>query len=138
MGMRSDDKRDEIEKYLAEFESIMPLDFEEYKKSIKQKAYSERYFEKIVEAVIDLTYILIKEKGLKISEDDQNSFNILRDNKIISEVTCEKLKLAKGMRNVISHEYGTIDDRIVFNSVTKNLIRDVKRFLEEIGNEKIV
>jgi len=136
--MRSDDKRDEIEKYLAEFESIMPLDFEEYKKSIKQKAYSERYFEKIVEAVIDLTYILIKEKGLKISEDDQNSFNILRDNKIISEVTCEKLKLAKGMRNVISHEYGTIDDRIVFNSVTKNLIRDVKRFLEEIGNEKIV
>lgn len=138
MRMRSDDKRDEIEKYLAEFESIMPLDFEEYKKSIKQKAYSERYFEKIVEAVIDLTYILIKEKGLKISEDDQNSFNILRDNKIISEVTCEKLKLAKGMRNVISHEYGTIDDRIVFNSVTKNLIRDVKRFLEEIGNEKIV
>ena len=138
MGMRSDDKRDEIEKYLAEFESIMPLDFEEYKKSIKQKAYSERYFEKIVEAVIDLTYILIKEKGLKISEDDQNSFNVLRDNKIISEVTCEKLKLAKGMRNVISHEYGTIDDRIVFNSVTKNLIRDVKRFLEEIGNEKIV
>ena len=138
MRMRSDDKRDEIEKYLAEFESIMPLDFEEYKKSIKQKAYSERYFEKIVEAVIDLTYILIKEKGLKISEDDQNSFNVLRDNKIISEVTCEKLKLAKGMRNVISHEYGTIDDRIVFNSVTKNLIRDVKRFLEEIGNEKIV
>jgi uncharacterized protein YutE (UPF0331/DUF86 family) len=28
-----------------------------------------------------------------------------------------KLKEAKGMRNIIAHEYGNIDDKIVFKSM---------------------
>lgn len=36
------------------------------------------------------------------------------------------------MRNIIAHEYGKIDDAIVFHAVTEELITDVRNFLEKI------
>ncbi|MCH7723429.1 MAG: aminotransferase class I/II-fold pyridoxal phosphate-dependent enzyme [Bacteroidetes bacterium] len=44
----------------------------------------------------------------------------------------EKLKEAKGMRNIIAHEYGKIDDVLVFEAVTEELIPDVKEFLNSV------
>ena len=40
------------------------------------------------------------------------------------------------MRNIIAHEYGKIDDRIVFNSITKELRSDVIEFLTSIEKAK--
>jgi len=40
-------------------------------------------------------------------------------NKIISAELAQKLKDAKGMRNIISHQYGTINDEIIFEAITK-------------------
>ncbi|MBS3072448.1 DUF86 domain-containing protein [Candidatus Pacearchaeota archaeon] len=129
---RIKDKITEIEQFIGELESIFPFDFEEYKSDFKIKAVCERNFEKIVEAVIDLVFIIIKERKLKIPEDDESSFNILRNENIISEVLAKKMKEAKGMRNVIAHEYGKIDDEKVFQAVNEELISDVREFLNSI------
>lgn len=127
-----EDKVNEIEKYLDELESIFPFDFEEYKCDFKIRAICERLFEKIIEAVVDLAFILIKEKKLKIPEDDESSFFILKDNNIISTILAKKLKEAKGMRNIIAHEYGKVDDEKVFYAVSEELIPDVREFLNSI------
>ncbi len=134
---RREDKIDEIGKYLDELESILPLNFEEYEKDIKIKAACERYFEKIIEAVIDLVFIVIKQKNFKIPEEDRHAFDILAEEKIISERLSEKLKDAKGMRNVIAHEYGKIDDELVFEAITEQLGKDIKEFLDAIRRLKI-
>lgn len=42
---RIDDKIDEIEKYLGEIASILPVDFEAYEEDFKVRAICERYFE---------------------------------------------------------------------------------------------
>ena len=131
--MRKDDKKEEIMKYLKELESILPTDIKEYKNSIKQRAYCERYFERIIEAVVDLVFIIIKEEELSIPDDDESSFHVLKDAGLISEEICGKLGAAKGMRNIIAHEYGEIDDEKVFHAVTEELIPDVNKFLEEIN-----
>ena len=60
--MRIKDKIKEIEEYLEELKSILPIDFKEYSKDYKTKAACERYFEKIIEAVVDLSFLIIKEK----------------------------------------------------------------------------
>ena len=52
--------------------------------------------------------------------------------KIITEKIANKLKDAKGMRNIIAHDYGSVDDEIVFESITFELIKDVNEFLREI------
>lgn len=131
---RISDKLIEIEKYLEELESILPLDFEEYKKNFKIKAVGERYFEKIVEAVIDLAFLVAGEKRLRKPEEEEGIFSVLKDNKILSEELCLKLQDAKGMRNIISHQYGKINDELVFNSLTEELIPDVNEFLGVIEN----
>ena len=130
--MRIKDKIQEIKEYLEELESILPNDSNEYSKDYKTKAACERYFEKIIEAVVDLSFLIIKEKGLKIPEDDKKSFEILCKEKIISEKLANNLKDAKGMRNIIAHDYGSVDDEIVFKSITTELIKDSKEFLEGI------
>ena len=109
------DKIEEVEKYLNELISIMPHNFEEYKQNLEKKAACERYFEKIIEAVIDLAFLVIKEKQLKIPEEDKETFDILAEEKIISKELAEKLKDAKGMRNILSHQYGNVDDKIIFD-----------------------
>lgn len=126
------DKIIEIEKYLEELYEIFPISFEEYKIDFKSKAACERYFEKIIEAVVDLTFLVIKEKELKQPEYEKESFDILSKANIISETLSSKLQYAKGMRNIISHQYGKIDDQIVFNSINEELKEDVQKFIKAI------
>ena len=132
MEDRRGDKILEIEKYLEELEDALPSDFEDYQVDFLKKAACERYFEKIVEAVVDLAFIIIKEKELKKPASDKEAFEILSKEKILSEDLGKRLEDAKGMRNIIAHEYGKIDDSLVFHSLTEELINDVRKFLEEI------
>ena len=126
------DKIKEIEKYLQELSEITPNSLEEYKQSFKTKAACERYSEKIICAIIDLAFLVIKEKNLKIPDEDKEAFDILFENKIISEKLAERLKDAKGMRNIISHQYGKVDDEIVFDSITEQLPEDALEFIKQI------
>ena len=127
---RINDKINEINGFLEELKSIIPTSLDEYKSSIEKKAACERYVEKIVEAVTDLAFLIIKNKKLKIPEDDIDAFNILLENKIIDDSIATKLKNAKGMKNIISHQYGKIDDEIVFEAITEELEKDVRDFVE--------
>lgn len=128
--MRIQDKIKEIENYLSELAGIAPEQFDEY--DIKTKAACERYFEVIVQGVVDLAFLVIKENGLKTPEDEREAFDILAKEKIISGELAQKLKDAKGMRNIIAHQYGNIDDRVVFESITKELGKDVGTFVQKV------
>lgn len=132
MKMRVSDKKEEIEIYLSELSDMLPSSFAEYKTDLKTKAACERYFEKIVEAVIDLAFLVIKEKKLKLPEDDKRAFEILSERKIIPAHLAEKFKDAKGMRNLIAHKYGDVDDKMVFHSLAEEIDKDVREFLDKV------
>ncbi|MEK6932823.1 MAG: DUF86 domain-containing protein [Nanoarchaeota archaeon] len=130
--MRIDDKIEEIENYLSELGEITPDSFQDYINDFKTKAACERYFEKIIEAVVDLTFLIIKDKGFKTPGEDKEAFDILAKEKIISKELADRLKDAKSMRNIIAHEYGKTDDRIIFESITEELEKDVREFISKI------
>ncbi len=132
MENRRGDKIVEIEEYLEKFGSIIPNDFDEYIEDFMRKAACERYFEKIVEAVIDLVFLVIKEKEFRSPISDRDALNILSENNIVSGELSEKLGDAKSMRNIIIHEYGFIDDKKIFRSIKNELINDVEKFLEAV------
>ena len=129
MNERINDKVEEIEKYLAELDEIRPKTLNEYLADLKTKAACERYVEKVMEAVTDLAFLLIKDKSLQIPEEDAKAFEILVQSRLIDKKLGENLQLAKGMRNVLAHQYGEIDDEIVFNAISDQLETDVKRFI---------
>lgn len=149
--MRIPEKILEIENYLLELSEFVPHDFQEYEHDFKTRAACERYpqkcetisgtpkiqrifqcFEKIVEAVVDLTFLIIKDRKYKIPEEDKEAFDILVHEEVISQQLSEKLKDAKGMRNIIAHKYGRVDDELVFHSITEELDEDVRELLDKI------
>ena len=129
---RIKDKIDEIEAYLGELSSFSPESIEEYISNPEKKAACERYFERIVEAAVDIAFLIIKEKNMKIPEEDKQAFDILGENCIIELGLANRLKDAKGMRNILAHEYGKIDDGIVFHSVTEELQKDMEEFVKSV------
>jgi len=129
---RIKDKIDEIEKYLFELEDIVPDKIKDYKNDNVIRAACERYFEKIVESVTDLSFIIILTKKLNIPQDDINAFSILKENEIIDDNLYNKLKQAKGMRNILAHQYGVVDDNVVFQALKNELDGDILAFLKVV------
>lgn len=62
-------------------------------------------------------------------------FDILAKANILTESLARKLQDAKGMRNIIAHEYGTVNNELVSHAITEELADDVKEFLEQIGKQ---
>ncbi|MBU0980472.1 MAG: DUF86 domain-containing protein [Nanoarchaeota archaeon] len=129
---RIKDKAKEIKEFISELDSIMPDDLAEYKSSIEKKAACERYLEKIVEAMTDLAFLVIKARRLKIPEDDIDAFNILLENKIVDKDLTAKVKNAKGMRNILAHQYGKVDDGIVFDALKTKIMKDAESFSRQV------
>lgn len=132
MKKRIKDKIKEIEKYLKELDEIKPRNLKEYIKDIKTKAASERYFEKIIEAIVDLAFLVIKENDLETPEEDIQAFDILEKESIITSTIAKKLKDAKGMRNIIAHQYGSLDDELIFVAITQEIDNDISEFIDMI------
>ena len=132
MNARIKERISELEQFISDLESIVPTDFGEYKTDVKTRAACERFFEKIVEGLVDLAFLVIKEKGLKTPEEDKEAFDILAGARIISPKSGIGLKQARGMRNILAHDYGRIDDSLVFESLSTEIIRDATAFLAAI------
>ena len=127
------DKIDQLQKFNEELLDLFPSSFNEYSSSKLIKAASERYVEKIVESLIDISFLIARERRLRISEQENDIFKLLVNEKIISESLMDKLKDAKGMRNIFAHQYGSVDDEIIFESISEELIDDVNQFIESIN-----
>lgn len=129
---RINDKLSEIEKNLNEFQSMDIPELEEYRKDIKTKAASERYFEKIVEGIISVGLLIIRLKKFSVPESEEHAFIILAKNNIINKDLAERLKDAKDMRNRIVHNYVTVDDSIVYRAISEEITKDAEEFLRDI------
>jgi len=133
---RINEKINEIQKYLDELMETVPNTLEEYESNKIIRAACERYFEKVIEAVTDLAFIVITQKKFRIPEDDIDSFRILEENGVIDNEIYNHLKDAKGMRNFIAHQYGQINDKLVYEAITEELEKDVRKFIEVVESLK--
>jgi uncharacterized protein YutE (UPF0331/DUF86 family) len=133
MNNRIKDKIKEIEIYIEQLSKIRPNSFKKYEEDFKTKAACERYFERIAGSIIDLATIIIKERGLSNPEGDSEAFKILENEGIINKDLTKKLREIRGMRNIIAHQYGDIDDQIMYTAIKNEIIEDVKEFLKIIN-----
>jgi uncharacterized protein YutE (UPF0331/DUF86 family) len=136
MEERIRDKINEIAGYLDELSEIVPSDYDSYSENPRDRAACERFFEKIVEACVDLGFIIIKYKRLEVPTGDKEVFKILQKHKIIPSDLADRLSEAKGMRNILAHEYGKVNDQLVYDAVHDELLGDVKLFLSNV--EKVI
>lgn len=121
---------DELDGYLQEIHEIMPTSFEEYK-SIEKRRACERLLQVSIESVIDICALIVTGLRLGLPSEEDDLFEKLAQAEIISSSIKETLNRMKAFRNILVHEYGRIDDRLVYE-VLKNNLNDFEEFKKEI------
>ena len=123
-------KFSELDSYLDELDSIKPNDFEDYTSSIKKRS-CERLLQISIEVVIDICNLLNSNLKLGIPNDEEDIFNQLKNKKVISKSMAEILSDMKGLRNILVHKYGVVNDELIFE-VIEEKIDDFGKFKKEI------
>jgi uncharacterized protein YutE (UPF0331/DUF86 family) len=123
-------KLDELDGYQGEFRQIMPSSFVQFKKVEKKRA-CERLLQVSIECVIDVCALIVSGLRLGLPSEQDDLFERLEEAGIISSDMKEALKKMKGFRNLLVHEYGRLDDEIVYDMV-RNRLSDFTDFKKEI------
>lgn len=123
-------KLDELYGYQRELRQIMPASFAQFKK-IEKKRACERLMQVSIECVIDVCALTVSGLRLGLPSEEDDLFERLEEAGVISSDMKEILKKMKGFRNLLVHEYGRVDDEIVYDMV-KNRLRDFIDFKKEI------
>ena len=128
----------DLEGYLVELRSVAPRSFHDYLK-IETKRSCERLLQISIEAVIDLCGLFVTGLRLGLPSEENDLFEKLARAGVITETRAETLKRIKGFRNILVHEYGGVDDEIVFRAATERLSdfdafrQEILRALERLG-----
>ena len=123
-------KLDEIDGYLRELRAIVPPTIEGYGQIEKRRA-CERLLQIAVECVIDVCNLCVAGLRLGLPAEEDDLFEKLASAGTISAHMRETLKRMKGCRNILVHEYGRVEDEIIFETVSTRL-GDFDEFKREI------
>lgn len=123
-------KIDELDSYINEFIQIAPVDFEEYQK-IEKKRSCERLLHLCIECIIDIAKLFVSGLRLGLPSEENDLFDKIQKKGIVSKEMNVALKKMKGFRNILGHEYATIDDELVF-SAARTKLEDFRKFKEEV------
>lgn len=120
----------QIDEYYDELKNILPDSFKGYQETHVKRS-CERITQLLVEVCIDITNLLIKELKLGLPDEEDNVFEKLAEDNIISEDMAEKLVQMKSFRNILIHRYGEIDNKLAYENISANN-KDFLEFKKEI------
>ena len=123
-------KLDELDGYLGELRSVRPATVQEYR-AVEKRRSCERLLQLSIETAIDVCALVVAGLRLGLPGEENDLFEKLTDNGVISRPMAELLRRMKGMRNILVHEYGRVDDELIFEAVTHRL-GDFDAFKREI------
>lgn len=124
-------KLDELDGYLVELRSVTPESFEQYGETRTRRS-CERLLQMCVETVIDTCALLVSGLRLGLPGEQEDLFDKLTRRGVVSQEMAATLGQMKGLRNILVHEYGRVDDELVFETVRHHL-SDFEAFRREIG-----
>jgi uncharacterized protein YutE (UPF0331/DUF86 family) len=123
-------KLDELYGYLGELRSVVPATLQEYG-AVEKRRSCERLLQISVETAIDVCALVVSGLRLGLPGEENDLFEKLVDRGVISRPMADVLRRMKGMRNILVHEYGRVDDELIFETVAHRL-GDFDTFRREI------
>ena len=123
-------KLDEMIQYVKELRDMLPEE-EEYQHNLIKRRASEKTIEVAIESLIDVSAMIVSSQKLGLPANEENIFDILIENGILSKKLGEILKDMKGFRNILIHRCAHIDDVIVHHNLN-NFLDDFYEFKDAI------
>ncbi len=111
---------DELDGYLRDLRAIAPSRFGDYLAVEKRRA-CERLLQISIEGVIDVCALLVTGLRLGVPAEEDDLFEKLARREVLSPPMVATVRRMKGLRNLRVHEYGRIDDQIIFETIRDRL-----------------
>ena len=119
----------DLQRYLQDLEEIIPEEDEFLNNKSHQYSVSMLMMN-IINVCIDLGAEVVSLKQLGYPETYRDIFQILEKEKIITVSLSKKMKNLVGLRNLLAHEYGTINLELLYEQAKE--INFVEKYLESI------
>lgn len=113
-------KMDDLDRYLGELRQVIPASFEAYQAVVVRRA-CERIIQIAVEAVLDICSLFVAGLRLGLPGDEEDLLEKLGAAGVLRRETADIVKRMRGLRNILVHEYGRVNDRIVYETLTQRL-----------------
>lgn len=121
-----------VRKYLLILDAYKSSKEDDLSSDITLRGAVERYLYLAVQATIDLAGALISYRKYRRPSTFAESFEILKDNGLISEEIEQNMVQMTGFRNRIAHDYGDID-QIILHDILVNRLDGIEEFLIKIS-----
>jgi uncharacterized protein YutE (UPF0331/DUF86 family)/predicted nucleotidyltransferase len=120
-----------LSRELEDFERFKKIDYQLYQKNISLKRELERWTENIINAILDISKIIISSFKFPMPKTYRETVFALNELNIFSSQDLEKISSWVNLRNILAHEYLRINwERI--RDFLDNSYPFLIRFLEEV------
>ena len=120
-----------IQHNLVRIKSCQPLSMEEFLANDDIKDIVTHNLFVMLQNVIDIGTHLISDIGMEEPAFLSDIPELLLKGKVIPQELIGPLRSMIGLRNLIAHEYGDLDFKIIYRIVNEN-IEDINTFLEAV------
>jgi uncharacterized protein YutE (UPF0331/DUF86 family) len=120
-------KLDELEGYEKELAETTPVRYEEYLAHREKRRACERILQISVECIIDISNLFVSGLRLGLPAAEEDIFEKLVRARVFPATVLEVACRMRRFRNLLVHEYGVIDNAIVFRVATTSG-QDLGRF----------
>ncbi|TCL73322.1 uncharacterized protein YutE (UPF0331/DUF86 family) [Hydrogenispora ethanolica] len=108
------------------------VSLETYLQQTLLKRAVEREIQLIVECATDVNNMILKKLGKGPAKDYFNTFLELAEAGVLAMEFALQIAPSTGLRNILVHEYQTIDDTLVYQSIGK-VLRYYQQYLETVA-----
>lgn len=123
-------KLTELAQYVTQAEEYRGLTVERYRQDWKTQRIVERTLQIAIEACVDIASHVLADRGLKAPSTYAETFEILVEAGLMSPELGHVMVEMTGFRNIVVHEYTTIDAEIVVR-ILRHRLADFRRFEAE-------
>lgn len=120
-----------VEKHLARLIPYTQRSEQEFLRDLDAQDIVEYNLFQIVNHMIDMIQHIVVDESLGFPESAYDGIEILREKGILSETEGDVMKKMIGFRNIIGHDYISVNKETVFRIVTKGLA-DIRRIISTI------
>ena len=121
----------QLEEYLIDMRALADRSREEFSPRSDTEALAERRVHKVVQAVLDIAASVNAQLGLGVPKTYREVMDNLVDSGVIDEELATRLKQMVGLRNILTHEYASIDPEFIYKAIHEDE-KDVVGFVEAI------
>ena len=121
----------QIDTYLKQIGDFSRISLNRYKIDWKTQRIVERTLHILIEACVDIANHIISDQEMRLPTGYADTFKVLMENKVIGRNLCGTLEKMARFRNVVVHQYETIDPTIVVSILRRDL-RDFEKYKKAI------